>query len=333
MKFKNNFNMQKCNWMALMALVLSVVVGGCNSPEPSTDKPQAESAPVQHTRLENRLDSLVKHYQDSATLGISLQHLESGYAFALNDEQHYPMQSVFKFPLGMAVLDLVDQGILHLDQQIAVPKADLLENTWSPLRDKYPKGGAVVSLADLIDYAVAQSDNNACDILFRMAGGPSAVQEYLLKIKAHDIAIVANEADMAKDWETQYRNWSRPSAMTNLLNLLHGGKTLSDSSSRFLMRTLVHTSTGPMRLKGLLPEGTVVAHKTGTGPQNEQGMISATNDAGIITLPDGSHVTLTVFVMDSKSTYESNERMIAETAKLVWDEFAGGRNIGKEKKP
>jgi beta-lactamase class A len=74
-------------------------------------------------------------------------------------------------------------------------------------------------------------------------------------------------------------------------------------------------------LKGLLPEGTIVAHKTGTGDSDK--MIYALNDVGIITLPDGTHLSIAVFVKHSTESYEATEQIIAEIAKEIYNSFVG----------
>jgi len=53
---------------------------------------------------------------------------------------------------------------------------------------------------------------------------------------------------------------------------------LSEKSTELLLDIMERCETGAGRLKGLLPEGTVIAHKTGT-------IGGTTNDVGIITLP------------------------------------------------
>jgi beta-lactamase class A len=72
------------------------------------------------------------------------------------------------------------------------------------------------------------------------------------------------------------------------------------------------------RLKGMLPAGTPVAHKTGTGGTRD-GVTSATNDVGIITLPNGKHIAIAVFVGDSRADEETREAVIARMAKAAWD--------------
>ena len=112
------------------------------------------------------------------------------------------------------------------------------------------------------------------------------------------------------------RDTATPKAMAKLLEGIWRGAALSDSSSALLIDMMERCETGENRLKGLLPAGTVVAHKTGT-------IGETTNDVGVIYLPGGAgHVVTVVFLKESK--LESNEAMepvIAEIARTVHDFF------------
>jgi beta-lactamase class A len=73
--------------------------------------------------------------------------------------------------------------------------------------------------------------------------------------------------------------------------------------------------TGEARLKGLLPPGTVVAHKTGS-------IGGTTNDVGLITLPeDAGHLAIVIFVKSSTEAVSARERAIAEIGRTVYDFF------------
>lgn len=255
-------------------------------------------------------------------VGVAVVGLESRDTLAVNGSGRFPMQSVYKLPLALAVLDRVDKGDFSLDQKIHIEKKDLLPNTWSPLREKHPQGGIDLSMAELLTYTVAQSDNNCCDILFRLAGGPKVVERFLRDHGIKDIAVVANEEEMHRHPDLQYRNWSSPVAMGQLLSMFYHGEILKGSSKDFLWQTMVKTSTGPRRLKGLLPAGTIVAHKTGSSGADQSGMIAATNDVGIIALPGGKHVAVVVFVADASGEEAACEDAIAGIAKAVWDAYA-----------
>jgi beta-lactamase class A/beta-lactamase class A VEB len=87
------------------------------------------------------------------------------------------------------------------------------------------------------------------------------------------------------------------------------------------------TSTGANRLKGQLPQGTVVAHKTGTSGMNRAtGITAAVNDIGIVFLRDRRHFFISVFVTNSKENAEINEKIIADVAKAAWDHFTNPKN-------
>ncbi len=256
-------------------------------------------------------------------VGVAVRHLENGDTLTLHGKRHYPMQSVYKFPLAMAVLDQVDGGKLSLGQKIHVTQKDLLPNTWSPLREKYPNGNVDVTLAELLRYTVSQSDNNGCDILFRLLGGTKQVNDYVHGLGVKGIAIVATEEEMHQDWNVQFTNWSEPVAMLSLLQLFYELKQLSKASSDFLWKIMVETTTGPNRMKGLLPKEAVVAHKTGTSGTNDKGISAATNDAGIVTLPNGEHFAIVVFVANSPADEKTREAVIARITRAVWDHFTG----------
>ncbi len=271
-------------------------------------------------QLKPQIDEILK--SAGGTVGVGILGLEDREQFLFNESQKSPMQSVFKFPLAMAVLNQVDQGKLKLDQIIHVTKEDLAPKTWSPLREKYPEGNIDVTLAELIGYTVSQSDNNTCDMLFKMAGGPAEVNKYIHNLGVKNIAIAATEQEMTKGWEVQFTNWCQPSGMLQLLDILYKGKKLSKSSNDFLWKVMTETSTGPKQIKGLLPPGTIVAHKTGSSGTNDKGISAALNDVGIIALPNGKHIAVVVFVTNSPDSKDLRDSIIARISKASFDYFS-----------
>jgi beta-lactamase class A len=258
-------------------------------------------------------------------VGIAVVGIESGDTLTIDGSGRYPMQSVYKFPVALAVLQRVDSGTLSLEQKLHLTKADLLPGTWSPLREKYPEGDVDVTLDEILRYTVSLSDNNGCDILFRLLGGTRVVQDHLRGIGIVGIDIVATEEEMHADRGVQYRNWSTPAEMGHLLRKFYRREILSDGSTTYLRRIMEETSTGPKRIKGLLPKGTVVAHKTGSSGADEKGFIAATNDVGVVRLPGGGHVAIAVFVAEATSDQGTCEETIARMAKAVWDRHARGK--------
>ena len=72
-------------------------------------------------------------------VGVAAQLLESGETASLHGDEHFPMHSVYKLPISMAVLQRVDRGELKLDQLVRVELSDFVRKGMSsPVRDKYP---------------------------------------------------------------------------------------------------------------------------------------------------------------------------------------------------
>ncbi|RYE20596.1 MAG: class A beta-lactamase, subclass A2 [Sphingobacteriaceae bacterium] len=270
---------------------------------------------AQSNSLKNQVIEIAK--EAKATIGISIFNIETRKRVSYNENLHLPMQSVMKFPIAITVLHKIDEGKLKQDQLIHIDKEDLPE-TYSPLRDKFPEGNIDVSIKDLLSYMVSLSDNDACDILLKTIGGPKQVDTYMHQLSVKNISVKASEFQMAQNWNVQFTNWCEPAAMTQLLDLSLRANFLSRNSHAFLWKILQETSTGPKQLKGLLPEGTIVAHKTGRSGTNKQGITAATNDVGVITLPNGKHLAIAIFISNSSVDLATRESVIARIAKAVY---------------
>ena len=269
--------------------------------------------------LKNKIEQITKAKQ--AKVGVAILGLDGKDSLTINGNVHFPMQSVYKFHLALAVLNQVDKGKLSLNQKIYINKTDLRKDTWSPLRDKYPNGNVNIALSELIGFTVSQSDNNSCDFLFKFIGGPKKVNDYIHSLGVKDVAIMSNEEVMQADWNVQYTNFSTPVAAVQLLEKFHQKHILSKTSQDFLWKTMVETTTGSTKIKALLPKTAILAHKTGWSGSNKDGLTGATNDIGIVTLPNGKQFIIAIFVTNSMEKEATNDRMIAEIAKATWDYF------------
>lgn len=237
---------------------------------------------------------------------------------ALAGDERFPMQSVFKLPLAMTVLDAVDRDALRLDQPVRVTPADFVsEQQRSPIRDDHPDG-VTLPLVDLLRGAASESDGTAADVLLGLVGGPEAVTAYVRRLGIEGIEVAVTEKDMGRDPEAQFRNWATPRGAVALLSALETGRGLSPESRTLLIRLLTETGTGPNRIRGRLPDGTHVAHKTGTS-RTVGGVTAATNDAGIVTLPDGRRLAVAVFVSNSPADDGAREGVIAGVSRAAYD--------------
>ena len=258
----------------------------------------------------------------NATVAVSVLDFGNDKTVHINGNKKLPMLSVFKFHIGLAVLNEVDQGKLNLDQKILIKKSDLLENTWSPIRERFPEGDIEMPLGLLIKYTVAESDNNGCDILLRLIGGTETVQKFINSKGIRNFTIKVNEEQMHQGFEFMYLNTTTANSANQLLKDFRNKKIVSKTSTDFLMTTMLETSTGKNKIVAQLPESVPVAHKTGSSGKNEKGLTIAENDIGIVTLPGGKSYALSIFVSDSMESAETNTKMIADISKIVFDYFS-----------
>lgn len=277
------------------------------------------AAQAQHEKLREEIDRIA--HTTKGKVGVAINLLQSNDTLTYNNNQHYVLHSVAKFALAMDMLHEIDKGRFKLDQLIHITKEDLPVN-YSPLRDKYPNGNVDISIKELLSYAVSLSDNDACDILFKQIGGTQHVENFVQKLGIKAVSIKATEAQMAAQWPVQYTNWSEPYAQVELLQKMYDNSVLAKSTNDYLWQIMLATSTAPKRLKGLLPAGTAVAHKTGTSGTNKEGLSPATNDVGIILLPNGKDLAISVFITDATEDIATRELIIAQIAKAAYNEFS-----------
>lgn len=237
----------------------------------------------------------------------------------LNPQFHAPMQSVFKLPLALAILHEVELGKFRLDQNIRFEKGDLFTvKTYSPLQDKYPNAGVDVPLAEILRLTVSSSDNTGSEILLRLLGGPAKLQAYMDSIGIQGFHFQDSEKALHDEDKLQYRNWWTPAATVQLMRLLADKPPFNAENTALIRKLMLETETGPNRLKGELPPGTLVYHKTGTSGVR-QGLAAATNDLGYITLPNNKQLAIAVYVTDSRGSQELREATIAKVAKAIYN--------------
>ncbi len=312
---------------AIYLSILAIVITGCSksgiTQEQATNAASADNRSVKTLKdapaqeVQRQISEIAA--QAKGRVGVSATLLETGEIVAsLNPQEHFPMQSVYKLPISMAVIKQVDAGKIRLDQKVKVTKDDYIGRAaHSPVRDRFPNG-TEMTVSELIRFALSESDGTASDVLMKLAGGPEAVQAYLSGLGITDLKIVDTEKSLAENHSVQFRNWATPEAATALLKALHERRGLSESGQALLLKYMIESRPGANRLKGLLPADTIVAHKTGTSG-TEKGVTAATNDIGIITLPNGKHLAIAVFVSESPADEAKREGVIAKIAKLAVD--------------
>ena len=312
--------------------------------------PAAAAATPDLAALTARIEQIVR--TSPGDVGVTLAHIESGARLSIHGDQRFPMASVYKLPIAIEALAQVAEGKLELSRPVTFGPNDI--RACCTLSRRYPRGGVTLTLRDLIELMMIESDNSAVDAVLKLVGGPAVVERRLRAQGFKDININRYDAQISlemcgvrevvaeSDWTLQLqrrliagvtpadlraararyttsdpRDTSTPDDMAALLVRLQRGDLLPWPYGEQLIDRMSHAKTGLRRLKARLPPDTVVAHKTGTTDV-------VINDVGIITLPEGGgHLVLAVFVKNGGRG--AMQHTIAEIAAASYESFTGKR--------
>jgi beta-lactamase class A len=300
--------------------ISAVLLTSCGNANTGSSIPVEDSATAVYPTgpLRDKIAAYISAKHINA--GVAVMHIERGDTLSVNGHEHYAMMSVCKFPQAITLLHLIDSGKLPRDVKVHITPYDLTQRTNSTLQKDHPKVPFDLSIPEALAYSIGQSDNITSNVIFEMDGGPAAVEAYIHSLGVAEIGVGTDYRHMRND--SLYRNWITPVAAAMLLNIFYTRDILSDTSRTTLWNAMVEAPNGKDRLRGLLPAGTVVGHKTGTSGRDSANVTTAFNDIGIIEMPDGSHVAVAVFIAKSPLSDEENAKTIAEIGKMVWDNYS-----------
>lgn len=326
---------------SLVALFSAALLASAPVAAPVLAAPAAATA-------ESRLSDAFKLFaeQTDGTVGVAVQAVDGKAMATLNAGTTFPMASTFKIAVAGRIFERIDKGELTLEQMVTVDPKLLVGSYGMAIQTPHP--GIALSVYNLLEFMLTQSDNTSTDVLVQLAGGPGAVTAWL---RAQGISGQRVDSDTAhliyramgienpglptfkENVEAAYkadpalrdrgpnvpfnadpRDASTPEAMVQLLLRIRSGKAMSAKSTRTLIGIMERCRTGEKRLKGLLPPDTVVAHKTGT-------LSSVANDVGIVTLPNGRQFAIAVFVKGDTKGTATQDKVIADIARIAYDHF------------
>lgn len=268
----------------------------------------------------------------------------SGPTISVNGRERFPMASTYKVPIAASVLKKVDDGLLSLQTMLSVPNDKLVGTAFIAGNLIHP--GISLSIHNLLELMITQSDNTATDVLIAAAGGGTEVTAWVREQRIHELrvdrttlrilgdffgfpeasaSIMLAEAQKSDPdfaaalyrpraaFDADPRDTTTPISMAQLLARIARGDALSDESTRTLVAIMGRCKTGADRIGGRMPPGTVVTHKTGT-------IGGTVNDVGWITLPDSAgQLIIAAYIKESAAPMAQREAVIADVARSIRD--------------
>jgi beta-lactamase class A len=291
---------------------------------------RGQTAPDKLDRLRHQIEQVVRN--KDGHVGLAIRHIETGQSLSINGDMPFPMASTFKVPILVELLAQVKDGRYRLEDEIEVQKSD--QHLGSGMISSLAAPGIKLTVLNMAHFMMMISDNSATDILLAKVGAGN-VNARLKGLGMEGISVDrscqqlitdllstlggARARDLVKAAYIKFgedpRDRATPEAMTSLLEKIQRREILDPGSCDLIIQIMMKCETGEARIKGQLPPGTTLAHKTGT-------IAGTVNDCGIITLPDGQgHLVLSIFTKDFVEETAEIEAIIAKIARLAFDYF------------
>ncbi|MFM9853873.1 MAG: serine hydrolase [Sphingomonadaceae bacterium] len=337
--------------MIVIGLMAFQILGrGSDTPIPPSPPPVAEAAtegPPPPAALVRQIRALGRSFD--GRVGIVVRSISDGWSASFGGAGIFPQQSVSKLWVASAVLDQVDAGKMALNDPVTLTQRDLTI-FHQPIRKRIGTGSYTTTIAELLSFAMTQSDNTANDVLFRRVGGQAGLQAFLVNKNLGEIAMGPGEKALqaqtaALTWDDRFSygrtfwqvresvplrtraralttyvidppDGATPVGIARALARIKGGGLLSPASTAYLLTLMAQSKTGPDRLKGGLIDGWTMAHKTGTG-QVLGTFATAYNDVGILSSPVGKDYAIVVMIGSTRRPVPERQALMGAVTRAV----------------
>lgn len=239
-----------------------------------------KSALADPPQLADRLAEMERSH--NALIGVFAVNLGTGRTVAHRAQDPFAMCSTFKTYAAGRVLQRAERGELALTDRVTVEQSDIVPN--SPVTGEHV--GQTMTLAELCQAALQQSDNAAGNLLLRTIGGPSGVTDFARSIGDQRSRLDRWEVELNAAVPGDPRDTTTPEAIGGGYRSLITGNVLGEPQRRQLDDWMRANRTSSVR--PVLPPGWTIADKTGSGDY------ASTNDVGVGFGPAGERLLLAV---------------------------------------
>lgn len=261
--------------------------------------------------VQDRIEALARRH--NAQIGLYAVNLDTQKSLGYRDSEVFAMCSTFKAYAAAAVLQRVQQGRLTLRDTVPIEAADIRPH--SPVTE--PRVGTSMTLAELCQAALQQSDNAAANGLLRTLGGPPAITEFARGIGDDRSRLDRWEVELNSAVPGDPRDTSTPRALGSGYLAVLTGDVLEPVGRQQLVDWMLGNQTSSMRAG--LPAGYTSADKTGSGDYG------TTNDVGVVYGPAGQRMLLAIMTRSAIDDPDaaSLRPLIGEVATLALAELDG----------
>lgn len=242
----------------------------------------------------------------SARVGISYREIGTGRTASYRDDERFGFASTLKaFAAALLLATTTDD---ERDEPVHWSPEDVVAAGYSPVTEQATSGG--LTLGELAEAAVRQSDNAAMNMMLDRLGGPDGLRDALEARGDHTTRPVDEEPALNEIVPGSDDNTSTPEALAQNLEGIADGSWLTRADTRTLMDWMSGNPTGDTLIRAGAPEEWEVLEKSG-------GAGGLRHDVAILRTPEREQIVLVVLTeaLDPSDGYD--DALVADATRAV----------------
>jgi len=272
-------------------------------------------------------------------VGVAATDLATGRHIGYREDELFPTASVIKLPLLVTLYEDAIAGRIDLSERVTYREDTKVAGSGVL---QFLDDGLNPTLRDLAVLMMSVIDNTATDLLFDRVGkariestmdrlglesirAPFDIREMLMELVDMDHTRPGGYDELrrllrlsagsgGRSMIPEQADRTTPADMCRLLELIESRAILDPDSCTAIVELLKRIQSAT-RIPGLLPKGTVVAHKTGSYRRLR-------NDVGIVYAPSGPY-TVALFARELARDNIDDDGALARISLAIYEEFAG----------
>ncbi|MGG7306253.1 class A beta-lactamase [Curtobacterium sp. AB451] len=305
----------------VVGVVAALALTGCSAgaaPRPTGTASTATATPTptpsigaaDRTAVDRTLAGLEREYD--ATVGVVATDTTTGETVAYGGDRRFGYASTLKVFAAAAFLRQVHGA--DRDERVRWTAADATAAGHTPVTSAHVADG--LTLAQLAEAAVRQSDNLALNLVLDRIGGPAGLGRALTELGDRTTEVVHDEPALNTIEPGSTADTTTPAAFAADLATVLDGQTLGRSDTALLEWWMSGNATGDTLVRAGAPAGWTVADKSG-------GAGGIRNDVARVTRPDGGPIIIAVLTARNELDAAYDDALVAESARAVLAAFAG----------
>jgi beta-lactamase class A len=247
-------------------LALLIATPACAHAQAAKPVPPAASFTRADTaRLHRTLDSIAAAHR--GIVGYSVHNLDTGERLSRRGDEKFPTASLIKVAVLVTLFDLVEKGMMSLDDRLTMSKIDKVPGSGTL---QFMHDGLEVTVRDAAWLMSTISDNTATNLLLDKVGIRRIWEKMdslgLRQTRIHAKVFLARFTSLAPDSTAKYGlGVTTPQEMTRLFALLGDGRAVSARADSTMLDVLGHNQDYQMMQRYI--SGVRAPRKTGATDQ------------------------------------------------------------------